>query len=229
MLFELTDILCTLSLFPNRRDRWQWSGNEDGDFKVHILAKLVDIACLNGAVPNDETIWNSIVPGKVNIFVWRTLKGRLPVREELDKRGIDLHSLLCPRCNDDIEMVDHMIALCKWSFDIWEKIFEWWNLGNVNAFTSKDILIHNGNSGMSDKCKVVWQVVVRTTTYFIWKERNIKCFGKKNSSVFHIIQDIKLKSFEWVTRRSKWRDINWFVWVNNPACFETVIGETNDR
>ncbi|GKB90683.1 reverse transcriptase domain, reverse transcriptase zinc-binding domain protein [Tanacetum coccineum] len=49
---------------------------------------------------------------KVNIFVWRALRGRLSVREELDKRGIDLDSVLYPSCNNAVESCAHSLVTC---------------------------------------------------------------------------------------------------------------------
>ncbi|GJS86409.1 RNA-directed DNA polymerase, eukaryota [Tanacetum coccineum] len=37
----------------------------------------------------------------------------VPTRVNLDKRGIDLDSVRCPLCNDDIETKDHVFALCS--------------------------------------------------------------------------------------------------------------------
>ncbi|RHN54610.1 putative ribonuclease H-like domain, reverse transcriptase zinc-binding domain-containing protein [Medicago truncatula] len=45
------------------------------------------------------------------VFLWRILNKALPVREELDKRGINC-SLLCPRCEESIESIDHIFLKC---------------------------------------------------------------------------------------------------------------------
>ncbi|GJT18747.1 reverse transcriptase domain, reverse transcriptase zinc-binding domain protein [Tanacetum coccineum] len=80
------------------RDRWRWTLHKNEDFIVKELKKLMEENILDVNNGGDATIWNKWVPKKVNIFVWRALKGRLSVREELDKRGIDLDSILCPSC-----------------------------------------------------------------------------------------------------------------------------------
>ncbi|GJS39364.1 RNA-directed DNA polymerase, eukaryota, reverse transcriptase zinc-binding domain protein, partial [Tanacetum coccineum] len=56
------------------------------------LARLVEEKMLHTDSGGQETIWNKLVPKKVNIFVWRALKERLLVRVELDRRDIDLDS-----------------------------------------------------------------------------------------------------------------------------------------
>ncbi|GJV56566.1 RNA-directed DNA polymerase, eukaryota, reverse transcriptase zinc-binding domain protein [Tanacetum coccineum] len=75
----------------------------------------------------------------------RALKGRLPVREELDKRGIDLDSLLCPCCDNVVESCNHSLVLCDLAMKVWERIFRWWKVGNVNLFSICELFALNGN------------------------------------------------------------------------------------
>lgn len=64
----------------NCRDRWRWSLGEDGEFKVKELSRRIEEKLLLSDSGSQETLWNKLVPKKVNIFVWRALRGRLPVR-----------------------------------------------------------------------------------------------------------------------------------------------------
>ncbi|GKA72279.1 retrovirus-related pol polyprotein from transposon TNT 1-94 [Tanacetum coccineum] len=68
------------------RDQWRWNLNEDGGFTVKDLTRMVEERTLQLEISRHDTIWNKLVTKKVNIFVWRALKKRLPIREELDKR-----------------------------------------------------------------------------------------------------------------------------------------------
>lgn len=45
-----------------------------------------------------KTIWNRLVPGKVNLLVWRT-KLRLLTQTNLLYIGVNILSDLCPLCN----------------------------------------------------------------------------------------------------------------------------------
>ncbi|GJY56139.1 hypothetical protein Tco_0455254 [Tanacetum coccineum] len=92
---------------------------------------------------------------------------------------------------------------------IWNKlvakkihVFVWWALKGVNVPT---VLSR------------VWEMVIRTSSYFIWKEQNARVFGKKASSTNKIIQDVQLKSFEWIVKRSnKYKEIDWQQWLWEP-------------
>ncbi|GKD88941.1 RNA-directed DNA polymerase, eukaryota, reverse transcriptase zinc-binding domain protein [Tanacetum coccineum] len=59
------------------------------------------------------SIWNKFVPIKVNILSWRIGQKRLPTRLNLDHRGIDLDSLLCPCCNEDQESEVYSFSACE--------------------------------------------------------------------------------------------------------------------
>ncbi|GKE15390.1 RNA-directed DNA polymerase, eukaryota, reverse transcriptase zinc-binding domain protein, partial [Tanacetum coccineum] len=63
---------------------------KDGIFTVKELSRLIEEKSLHVNDDGQETLWNKLVPKKVNIFVRIALKGRLPVRLELDRRDIDL-------------------------------------------------------------------------------------------------------------------------------------------
>ncbi|GJW56285.1 RNA-directed DNA polymerase, eukaryota, reverse transcriptase zinc-binding domain protein [Tanacetum coccineum] len=124
---------------------------------------MVEVRTLQLEVSRQDTIWNKLVTKKVNIFVWRALKKRLPVREELDKRGIDLDTVLCPCCDSGMESCEHSLALCDMAMDVWEKIHSWWKLGGVSAFSIMDFFYLNGNVNLSNNLRLLWQAVLWTS------------------------------------------------------------------
>ncbi|GKE67581.1 RNA-directed DNA polymerase, eukaryota, reverse transcriptase zinc-binding domain protein, partial [Tanacetum coccineum] len=179
--------------------------------------ELVDFGFLITDNGGQEKLWNKLVPKKVNIFIWRALRGIIPVGVELDKRGVDLDSVLCPSCDKIVETCAHCLITCDLAMSVWVKIFNWWNVGIVNAFTIDEVFSSNGNINVPDYYSLVWQAVIWTTGYFIWRERNARVFGKKVSSTNKIVKDIQLKSFEWIVRRSnKYKERDWQQWLWDP-------------
>ncbi|GKC27975.1 RNA-directed DNA polymerase, eukaryota, reverse transcriptase zinc-binding domain protein [Tanacetum coccineum] len=69
-----------------------------------------------------QSRWNKYLPSKVNISSWRIKKQRLPTRLNLDKRGVDLHSVRCPICDDDLESENHIFVECIVAKDTWSAI-----------------------------------------------------------------------------------------------------------
>ncbi|GJS29222.1 reverse transcriptase domain, reverse transcriptase zinc-binding domain protein [Tanacetum coccineum] len=142
---DLMNLLQNVLIHNDCRDQWRWTLREDGVFTVKDLTKMVEEISLRIENGGQETLWNKWVPKKVNIFVWRALKGRILVREELDRRGIDLDTTLCPCCDSVAESCVHSLVLCNFAMSVWKKIFNWWKLGNVNAFSIGEIFAANGN------------------------------------------------------------------------------------
>nr|GEZ33432.1 RNA-directed DNA polymerase, eukaryota, reverse transcriptase zinc-binding domain protein [Tanacetum cinerariifolium] len=73
-------------------------------------------------------------------------------------------------------------------------------IGPVNVFTSKEILKHNGGVAVSKGAKKLLNAVIRVTTYFTWKNRNMRVFKGKGKRITSIFKEIQLRSFEWSCR-----------------------------
>ncbi|XP_071713626.1 uncharacterized protein [Rutidosis leptorrhynchoides] len=104
-------------------DGWKWSGQSNGLFSTSVLIDLINekvSALQSSAAP---ALRNNLVLKKIEVFVWRVRKNRLPVRVELDKRGIDLGSTWCPVCDNDIETVVHSLFHCSFANQIWARLF----------------------------------------------------------------------------------------------------------
>ena len=79
------------------------------------------------------------------------------MRFELDKRDIDLDSMLCPCCDSSVESVDHCMVLCEYAQRVWELIFAWWGMGPVDRFTTCEMLKHRGGSVVNSESKDLWK------------------------------------------------------------------------
>ncbi|GJV06756.1 RNA-directed DNA polymerase, eukaryota, reverse transcriptase zinc-binding domain protein, partial [Tanacetum coccineum] len=99
-LEALQDILKDV-MFSDQHDTWIWSLDGADGFFVASVRQLVDSHIL--VVDQFATRWNRCVPIKINVFMWRLLLNKLPSRVNLDRRGIDVGSILCPICQDDVE------------------------------------------------------------------------------------------------------------------------------
>jgi len=164
-MLALWEILATV-IISNQRDRWFWSLDGSDEFSVASARKYINSKTL--VVDHSSTRWNTFVPIKVNIFTWRLSLNKIPIRDNLDKRGIDIHSLLCPVCDLEIETVRHLFFSCQMARDIWKNIGRWWAL---------DIPDFNSNSDwigwfLSLRLKTMelacLEAVVQTALWAIW-------------------------------------------------------------
>ncbi|GJT36173.1 reverse transcriptase domain, reverse transcriptase zinc-binding domain protein [Tanacetum coccineum] len=189
----LSGLLQNVKLSNDCRDQWRWNLNEDGGFTVKDLTRMVEERTLQVEILRHDTIWNKLVPKKVNIFVWRALKKRLPVREELDKRGIDLDTVLCPCCDSGVKSCECSLVLCNMAMGVWEKIHSWWNLGGVIAFFIRVFFYLNGDVNLPNNSRLLWQAVLWTSGYIIWKKEIIACLRLKSRALIKLFKIFNLK------------------------------------
>ncbi|GKD11633.1 RNA-directed DNA polymerase, eukaryota, reverse transcriptase zinc-binding domain protein, partial [Tanacetum coccineum] len=121
----------TLSAIENvtlsdKSDSWQWLVNGCNGFSVASARSLVDSFFLDG--DTIATRWNRFIPIKVNVFLWRLNLNKFPTRVNLDRKGIDIGSILCPTCQGDVETVNHTFFNCVLAKDLWTLMANWWEL-----------------------------------------------------------------------------------------------------
>ncbi|GJU64009.1 RNA-directed DNA polymerase, eukaryota, reverse transcriptase zinc-binding domain protein [Tanacetum coccineum] len=102
-------------------DRYDFTLHHSNIYFVSVMRKYIDSRSL--LTEGIKTGWNKLVPIKINILAW--INDRLPTRSNLDSRGIELHSLLCPICDDSIEYAQHLFLHCNLAYDVWSSVFKW--------------------------------------------------------------------------------------------------------
>ncbi|XP_071728595.1 uncharacterized protein [Rutidosis leptorrhynchoides] len=181
---------------PEKADSWEWLLSNNGTFATNILSTVLNSKILSAGTNREETLRNNLVPKKVEVFVWRTKKKRLPVLMELDKRGIDLHSVRCPVCDGDVESVDHAILFCKNTLYIWTEVFNWWGMKVAASLSIGEMFNIFQTSAMTELGAKIWQAVRWTCGYLIWRNRNQKVFKNKNWNPPVALNEIQITSFE---------------------------------
>lgn len=98
-------------------DRWGWALDPTDVFTVSSTRYHIDNIWLNSnGLP---TRWNKQLPIKVNLFIWRLLLNRLPTRDNLVARHINIPSSLCPVCRKEVESVLHLFLRCDFTDQVW--------------------------------------------------------------------------------------------------------------
>ena len=159
------------------------------------------------------------MPFKINIHSWRLSNNRLPTRFNLDVRGIDLHSVRCPICDEDVETSQHLFIDCIVASRLWSIIAKWWGIDDF----PKDLpnLITWGDAAsLQQSLKVCFDAVIQTTLWVIWRFRNRICFDAKPPRKDTLVDEIKILSHLWIKRRNRNFNPNWIEWICDPknAC-----------
>ncbi|XP_071714107.1 uncharacterized protein [Rutidosis leptorrhynchoides] len=208
---ELNNLIILLTGYTfdqSRPDTWSWTLSQSGRFTVKELSYIIDEHALSDSFSSQATLRNKLVPKKLEIFAWRASRKRLPVRVELDKRGIDLHSIRCPLCDDDLETTDHTLVFCKHAIEVWNRVYGWWGLGNFANFSTYEIFKGITPVHMSPLGKEIFQAVEWTCAYFIWRNRNNLVFRGKMWNAPIALNEIQVRTFEWISHLLKGKRID---------------------
>ncbi|GJU50880.1 RNA-directed DNA polymerase, eukaryota, reverse transcriptase zinc-binding domain protein [Tanacetum coccineum] len=214
---ELTDIqnLLTNSHLSMDQDSWEFTQDSTRIFSVNSMRKTISNILVDPT--SQQTRWNKLLPSKVNILVKRIANKRLPTRANLDKRGIDLDSILCPMCNNDIETESHILVSCPIAQSVWKDLFTWWKLSNSHLSALEDVFSLVDRTPLEKRLTSFFDVTVNTTMWSLWNYRNKVIFNLKRPQKELILNEIKLSSFNWISSRSKNISFSWIDWFNDPC------------
>ncbi|GJU93350.1 RNA-directed DNA polymerase, eukaryota, reverse transcriptase zinc-binding domain protein [Tanacetum coccineum] len=91
----------------------------------------------------------------------------MPTRINLDHRGIDLNSVRCPICDEDVETEEHIFVHCNIARKIWKDILLWWNVYNVNVLSFLEAINLVDKVSLPPPLSTLFDAVVQTTLWFL--------------------------------------------------------------
>ena len=66
------------------------------------------------------------MPRKVNIFIWRLMLDRIPTRNAIKRRGMEIENVLCPICNVEEENLMHLFGRCEVELELGKHYSNGW-------------------------------------------------------------------------------------------------------
>ncbi|GJT14880.1 RNA-directed DNA polymerase, eukaryota, reverse transcriptase zinc-binding domain protein [Tanacetum coccineum] len=194
-------------VLSDHHDSWKWSLDNSAGFSVALVRRLIDSRIL--VVDQNATRWNRCVPNKVNVFLWRLSLNKLPFRVNLDRKGIDVGSVLCPICQDDVESVNHIFFSCEMAKVLWDLLAKWWELdilvcANISEWFSWLDSLH-----ASPKMRSFLEAVGGTLLWAIWSFCNHLVFSTSPPKKALLWDSIVSQSFLWISSRNPRCSLSW--------------------
>jgi len=149
-------------------------------------------------------IWHKHFSLKFACFSWMAVVGKLKTADNLLLRGIQI-PINCSLCSGNLENHSHLFFECDFSFFIATIL-----LPDINAFLLRpnlqQLLDFFGNAvGFCKTEKNYCFLIISCMIYYIWKERNLRCFSADRNNITKIICNIK-EAVRFKT--SKWKNLH---------------------
>ncbi|XP_071689333.1 uncharacterized protein [Rutidosis leptorrhynchoides] len=183
-----------------------WTLSEEVKYSVADTRAHIDAVSLPESDP--QTVWFKGIPRKVNILIWRLARDRLPTRQNLSRRCVEIDQIRCVMCNNSgIESISHVMFDCLCAKDIWRRVRMWVNVSMPNFVNWSDwsSWFDDWRAPLDTKNRLY--IIVASLMWHIWRFRNSLLFPpsvKKNL----LFDSVCCISFIWYSGRGK-KDVNW--------------------
>ena len=210
---EDAEVILTIPTDSEMVDWPAWHYDKAGVFSVKSAYKLAiqgrdqltgkDASSVSTTNEGDAfswyKIWQTKLPNKVKMFIWRLAHNNLHVRRNLQRRGVKLDTI-CPLCNRLDEDSGHLFFKCKWAKECWRRM----NLEQVRLDLEKC------QSG-KDTIRKIWamqqnlQQQVFVLLWRWWSARNKVNSGGKKDIIPEVCSAISyyLHEFEQLSKSEK--------------------------
>jgi len=184
-------------LQPLQADRFVWKWSSDGKYSASSAYR----AFFNGstALLGAREIWQAKVPPKVKFFFWLVLHRRLWTTERRKRHGLQDNDD-CALCGQACESIEHLFLGCVFTRELWFKLLAPAGLQALIPLSEERI----GAWWMQQRCRLhyqsrpVFDCLLLLLCWCVWKERNIRTFDNKLSSVAVVARAAAVEADEWV-------------------------------
>ncbi|GLT64282.1 hypothetical protein SLA2020_367860 [Shorea laevis] len=197
---RLEDTLKPVNIHDTKPDSFNWIHHPSG-YSAKSAYQILEnpSTCLQGSICSQ--IWNPLVPSKVSFMIWRLFLNRLPTKDNLLFRGVNLtNNPSCVFCGDHPEDANHIFAKCKQSQKLWRKICHWWGFLFVPPDNASAMLHQLSSLQVPKKARSSWNLTISTAAWSIWVSRNGIIFEKQPWNENRLIELIQSKTF-WIKRK----------------------------
>ncbi|KAH1215344.1 putative ribonuclease H protein [Glycine max] len=202
-----------IQIQPLSRDFLSWRADPAGYYSTmsaYYLLKAEDSP--NPVDSNYKTIWSLHIPPRASAFTWRILKNRLPTRDNLRRRNVELPSYNCPLCDQEGETVGHIMYSCRKTCHLWWETLRWVNrMGPFSLQPNCHLLQFSqwsGKRNVDNRWKALWIALSMT----IWKHRNALVFNNQDFCSEKVMDEALFLTWSWINCMEKGFHIHFNQW-----------------
>lgn len=210
-----------ITISSDSNDHWRWTAEPNGSYSARSAYRAIREGLLGeGQDGGFKELWKLRVPSKVAMFAWRLIKDRLPTRDNLKKKRVELQEYLCPFCRSAEESASHLFFHCNKIIPIWWQAGSWVNLVAVYPFHPRQHFLQHFYGVCDGMQAHRWQWWWLALTYTIWKHRNSIIFSNAVFNAHKVMDDAVFLLWTWLRNLEKNFTSHFNQWYSNiKDCF----------
>ncbi|XP_006596884.1 uncharacterized protein [Glycine max] len=148
-------------------------------------------------------LWKTKIPSKIAVFAWRLCRGRLPIKENLHKRHMQINNMLCPFYSGAMEDESHLFIHCIKIQPIWWELMSWMNIKGAFPFSPKQHFMQHSSIQIEGLRAKRWRYWWLAVTWSIWKLRNRILFANAEFDTNRLFEDAIFIVWTWLRQFEK--------------------------
>lgn len=133
----LTDI-ADKSIQQQGTDAWVWMGDPEGQYSTRSAYNMLREEAAAGRQEDCFVkLWRIRIPARFAVFAWRLLRDRLPTKQNLRRRQVQITDMLCPFCRSQEEDASHLFLHCSNIKPIWWDTMTWLHIKGAFPLSPK--------------------------------------------------------------------------------------------
>ena len=183
---------------------WEWTADPIGQYSANSAYNVIMEGA--AAVTQEDCfvkLWSIKVPSKIEIFAWRLIRDRLPTRQNLQQRQVQVAKTSCPFCRDSEENACHLFFHCSKIQPIWWEAMSWLNLKGAVPLTPKQNFTQHIGLQADGVRSNRWQCWWLVLTWSIWKLRNSIVLSNATFNANKLFEDAIFILWTWLRNFEK--------------------------
>ncbi|XP_057418710.1 uncharacterized protein LOC130712911 [Lotus japonicus] len=138
--------------------------------------------------------------------------GRIQTRDNLLKRRVlnTAAEALCPLCGLEEETCSHLLFSCRYALQVWYECYAWLGISTAQIPLLEVHILQFASTGGSKGQKLgeiaIWLAII----WSMWGLRNRVIFKGGEVDTAQMLEQIQLKSWQWLTARLVDFSYSWF-------------------
>jgi len=197
---------------------WEWILDPFNGYTVKGTYQYLTMHDTSLATGLFDAAWLKYVLLKVSVFIWRLLRNRLPIKDNLLRRRVLHHEdIICAGGCGCQETTSHLFFRCDFFGSLWHLVYQWIGIIFTPPESVRDHLHQFGHlAGLPRFTHSFLQVIWHADCWVVWKERNNRIFSHTAKDLETLLESVKFLSFAWLKAKRIPSAFSYADWWRHP-------------